>query len=130
MHIVYYSIAQNTERFVNKLGMEATRVEMGVPVPSILVTPTYGDAALPAVVRSALKHKADRDNVVAVIGTGNINFGDNYCAGARKVADRLGVPLLYRLELAGTTEDVEAARRIITDFSQNHYTMTQERSCA
>lgn len=110
MHIVYYSnVTRNTERFVHKLGLPASKIEDGIPEPSIAIIPTYGDAAVPAPVRSALKNKADRDNIVAIIGAGNMNFGRNFCAGARKLASKLGVPVIYEFELQGTPEDVREA---------------------
>ncbi|MFS0884934.1 class Ib ribonucleoside-diphosphate reductase assembly flavoprotein NrdI [Aeromicrobium sp. 179-A 4D2 NHS] len=118
MHIVYYSnVTKNTERFVAKLGLPATRIEAGVPEPSIAIIPTYGDAAVPVVVLKALKDKADRDNIVAIIGAGNMNFGRNYCAGARKLATKLGVPVIYEFELQGTPEDVREALAAIDTFT-------------
>lgn len=118
MHIVYYSnVTRNTERFVKKLGLPASLIQDGIPEPSIAIIPTYGDAAVPAVVRTALKNKADRDNIVAIIGAGNMNFGRNYCAGARKLATKLGVPVIYEFELQGTPEDVHDALAAIEDFT-------------
>lgn len=109
LHVVYYSnMTRNTERFVNKLGLPASRIEDGVPVPSVAIIPTYGAAAVPAVVVRALNNatKEERANIVAIVGTGNFNFGQDFCAGAKKLATKLGVPLIHKVELAGTPEDV------------------------
>lgn len=131
MQVVYYSNhSRNTERFVKKLAVPATRIEDGVPENTILITPTYGDAAIPAVVKRALRDPDARANICAVIGTGNINFGDNYCAGAKKLASKLGVPLLYRLEMAGTPEDVDTVLTILRDFETEVAVTAPERAQA
>ena len=41
-----------------------------------------------------------------VVGFGNTNFGEHYCKAAEIVAAKVGVPLLYRVEIIGTPEDV------------------------
>ena len=105
--IAYYSnVTKNTERFVAKTGLPSVRIEESIPEDCILVIPTYGQAAIPVEVLKRLQRREDRDKIRGVIGTGNINFGSNYCAGATQLAARLGVPLLYTLELAGTDHDV------------------------
>lgn len=42
-----------------------------------------------------------------VVGLGNTNFGEHYCKAAEIVSAKVGVPLLYRVELLGTPDDVE-----------------------
>lgn len=117
--VIYYSNhSRNTERFASKLEHPASRIEDGIESECILIVPTYGRAAVPVVVVKALKERVVRERVRAVIGTGNINFGENYCAGARKLANALDVPLLYTLELAGIPEDVDRVNTIIKEFSR------------
>jgi protein involved in ribonucleotide reduction len=116
VNLVYYSnLTKNTERFVHKLEMSASRIEDGIPENSILVTPTYGNAGIPKPVLNSLKVGPWR-NVVALIGTGNINFGDNYCAAVETLSAKLGVPILYKLELAGTPFDVSQTLEMIGHF--------------
>lgn len=116
MNLVYYSnLTRNTQRFVSKLGLPSIRIEEGIPFRCVLVTPTYGNAGIPKQVLKALRD-GPRDRIIGVIGTGNINFGDNYCAGAIRIAQKLEVPLLYKLELAGTSYDVETTLKIMEEF--------------
>lgn len=118
--IVYYSnLSGNTHRFVQKLGLPSTRIPnewrgeepfMAVR-PYVLVVPTYGgrheSKHVPKQVVDFLNIKKNRDLLKGVIGTGNTNFGDTYCKAAERISAKLGVPLLYRVELLGTPYDVE-----------------------
>lgn len=113
MNLVYYSnYTRNTERFVLKLGMDAIRIEDGIPPSSVLITPTYGNAAVPKPVIRALNN-GPRQNIVAVIATGNMNFGQNFCAAGLILSRKLEVPLLYKLELAGTDVDVSTTIELL-----------------
>jgi protein involved in ribonucleotide reduction len=41
-----------------------------------------------------------------VIGTGNTNFGEHYCKAAEMISRKTGVPIIARVEIFGTNEDV------------------------
>jgi protein involved in ribonucleotide reduction len=41
---------------------------------------------------------------------GNTNFGDHYCRAAEMISAKTGVPLLYRVEIMGTPDDVEQVK--------------------
>ena len=69
----------------------------------MLVTPTYNFGEIPQVVAEFLE--SNNEYLVAVIGTGNRNWADNFAIAGRKVATRYGVPLIGTVELAGTPED-------------------------
>jgi len=118
--IVYYSnFSGNTHRFVQKLNLPNTRIPIEwrgeepftVVKPYVLVVPTYGgnreSKQVPKQVVDFLNIKKNRDLLKGVIGTGNTNFGDTYCRAAERISAKLGVPLLYRVELLGTPDDVE-----------------------
>lgn len=124
-HIVYFSSTSNyTHRFVGKLELPATRLPLyphQAPVlmdkPFILIVPTYGGekgarSVVPQVLRF-LKEEQNRDHMLGVISCGNRNFGQNYCIAGDKIAAKVQVPHLYRLELMGTAEDVAAVRAIV-----------------
>jgi len=116
VNVVFYSnYTRNTERFVSKLGLDAVRIEDGIPDHSVLITPTYGKAAVPAPVVRAL-NTGPRHNIVAVIGTGNMNFGPDYCAAGYLLAQKLEVPLLNTVELAGTHNDVQTTLYLLERF--------------
>ena len=120
--IVYFSSAsENTRRFVEKLSPELNLIRVplkwDVDEPLIvdreyvLVLPTYGggeyEKAVPRQVVKFLNVKQNRALIRGVIGTGNTNFGEHYCLAADVVAAKTGVPLLQRVEILGTPDDVK-----------------------
>lgn len=120
--IVYFSSAsENTKRFVEKLPSELhlARIPLKWDVEApllvdrqyVLVLPTYGggeyEKAVPRQVVKFLNVKSNRDLIRGVIGTGNTNFGEHYCLAADVIAAKTGVPLLQRVEILGTPDDVE-----------------------
>ena len=121
--IVYFSnVSGYTHRFVEKLGVPASRipinsVEAGtftISEPSILLMPTYGANGrdfVPRQVVRFLNQENNRKLITGVIGTGNVNFLQDYCRGADIAAAKLGVPVLYRFELSGTQDDIDHVRK-------------------
>lgn len=131
--IVYFSsVSGYTKRFVDKVGLPAVRIPLRPRVdgmilidePKVLVLPTYGagphSKAVPKQVIQFLNIGQNRDNITGVIGTGNTNFGDAYCLAADIVAQKLGVPVLFRLEMFGTPEDVSETRKGIPSFMERN----------
>jgi len=121
--LVYFSsVSENTRRFVEKLGLPATRIPLhphrtGMPLvtePYVLITPTYGGGeragAVPRQVIRFLNIEANRALLRGVIASGNTNFGADYCLAGRVISAKCGVPELYRFELLGTDRDVRAVR--------------------
>lgn len=85
--------------------------------PFILITPTYGGekgerSVVPQVIRF-LREPQNRELMLGVISCGNRNFGSNYCIAGDKIAAKVGVPHLYRVELMGTNEEVADVREIV-----------------
>lgn len=115
MNIVYFSIIGNTQKFCNRLELPVHNILDGIPTgPSVLVVPTYGGkhGGIPYAVIKAL-NTGPREGIVGVVGTGNLNFGNGFARAGEILAAKLDVPLLGRVELAGTTEDVKAIGREI-----------------
>lgn len=121
--IVYFSnVSENTKRFVDKLGLKSVRIPIKwddesplvVEKDFILVIPSYGGGAegrtVPKSVVKFLNIETNREHLVGVVGTGNTNFGAHYCKAAEIVATKTGVPLLYRVEITGTPEDVNQVK--------------------
>ncbi|MFM2280241.1 MAG: ribonucleotide reductase assembly protein NrdI [Pseudomonadota bacterium] len=116
--LVYFSSrSENTRRFVEKLGGYSLRLPIDgrddppmVKEPFVLVTPTYGGGSdIGAVPKSVIRFLNDPHNrslIRGVIAAGNTNFGEAYGRAGNIIADKCGVPLLYRFELLGTEEDV------------------------
>jgi protein involved in ribonucleotide reduction len=124
--IVYFSsTSENTKRFVEKLGIKSSRIplftkeveDFEVEKESILVLPTYGGGedkrAVPKQVIKFLNNPANRAKIAGVVALGNTNFGETYCIAGDIVSEKLNVPLLYRVEILGTPDDViEVKERI------------------
>lgn len=114
LDIFYYSNRSgNTKRFVNKLGYDNYHVseKQLAERPYVLCVPTYGggdeEYAIPRAVDNFLSVKTNQKLLVGVIGMGNRNFGIDYCKAAHLVCDEFAVPLIGKVELFGTPEDVE-----------------------
>lgn len=117
--LAYYSTASgNTRRFVERLGLPATRIE-AEPVrmdrPFVLICPTYADGqgrgAVPKPVIRFLNDPENRALLQGVIASGNRNFGEFFAQAGKVIATKCGVPCLYRFELAGTPEDTDRVRQ-------------------
>jgi len=80
----------------------------------VLVVPTYGGGndihTVPKQVKKFLNIETNRDLLRGVVGTGNTNFGSHYCKAAEMISAKLGVPLLYRVEITGTPDDVDQVK--------------------
>lgn len=88
--------------------------------PFILFVPTYGGGsdghAIPRQVRRFLNIPENRNLIQGVVGLGNINFGDHYCKAADLVSRKTGVPVLARVEIFGTQEDVSNIREKLKHY--------------
>ncbi|CAB4550351.1 MAG: class Ib ribonucleoside-diphosphate reductase assembly flavoprotein NrdI [Actinobacteria bacterium] len=121
--VVYFSsVSENTKRFVDKLGVKTVRIPLKTEEAaefvhdkdSVLVVPTYGGGneggTVPKQVIKFLNNPENRKHIKAVIAGGNTNFGDHFCRAGDVVAEKLGVPVLYRFEITGTPEDVNEVK--------------------
>jgi protein involved in ribonucleotide reduction len=120
--LIYFSSASgNTPRFIERLGRPAARIplfskreRLRATRPFVLVLPTYGGGglggAVPKQVIAFLNDPANRALLRGVIAAGNTNFGDAYCLAGDIVARKTGAPVLYRFEIFGTQDDLEAVR--------------------
>jgi protein involved in ribonucleotide reduction len=116
--IVYFSnYSGNTKRFVEKLDDSAIRIPIDwrsnsitIARPYVLFVPTYGGgegrAAIPRQVRSFLNVVENRDLLRGVVGFGNTNFGEHFCKAAELISQKTGVPVVARVEIFGTEDDV------------------------
>ncbi|MDI2099582.1 class Ib ribonucleoside-diphosphate reductase assembly flavoprotein NrdI [Ruicaihuangia caeni] len=126
--LVYFSsVSGNTERFVRALGRDAVRIPLmpsdeplTVTEPYVLVLPTYGGGhqrgAVPKQVIRFLNDEHNRSLIRGVIAAGNTNFGAAFCLAGDIVAAKCHVPLLYRVELFGTPDDIDAVNAGLDEF--------------
>lgn len=119
IQIIYFSnYSGNTKRFVDKLDTSAIRIPIdwdpAHPVYAereyVLMVPTYGGgsekSAIPRQVRKFLNIPDNRALLRGVVGLGNTNFGDNYCKAADIISKKAGVPVIAKVEIFGTDDDV------------------------
>lgn len=122
--VIYFSsVSGFTARFVGKLeshtGKDAARIPLYGSEPAlkatrafVLILPTYGggngEGAVPKQVIKFLNDPDNRALLRGVIAGGNTNFGEAYGLAGDIVAAKCQVPVLYRFELFGTQDDVEA----------------------
>lgn len=130
--IVYFSsVTEFTHKFVQKLQLPAVRIPLNskdaeqfiVPNKFVLITPTYGAAQkgfVPQQVIKFLNQEQNRYNIIGVISSGNINFFDDYAKAGNIISIKLNVPLLYKFELAGTTDDVIKVKEGLKKFWENN----------
>ena len=129
--VVYFSsVSENTKRFVDKLEAQSVRIpirteeaaEFVHDLDSVLVVPTYGggndNSTVPKQVIKFLNNPDNRKHIKAVIAGGNTNFGSHFGKAGDIVADKLGVPVLYRFEITGTPEDVIEVKERLAQFWQ------------
>lgn len=127
--IVYFSSSsENTHRFVQRLALPAVRIPLNereriqVDEPYILIVPSYsGGGTAGAVPRQAIRFLNDPHNrrlIRGVIAAGNRNFGEAYGRAGEVIAQKCGVPYLYRFELMGTQQDVDNVRKGVSEFWQ------------
>ena len=122
--LVYFSnYSENTKRFVEKVTDAGIRIPIrssdaknfAVDAEYVLVVPTYGGGsespAIPKSVKIFLNNSHNRGLLRGVIGTGNTNFGEHYCKAADMISAKTGVPIIARVELLGTPEDVELIKQ-------------------
>ena len=132
VRLVYFSsVSENTHRFVQKLELPAIRIPLHgrieVTDPYVLILPTYGggkangpdpDAGgyVPKQVIAFLNNEHNRSLIRGVIAAGNNNFGEEFAYAGNVVSAKCRVPYLYRFELMGTPDDVDAVRAGLADF--------------
>lgn len=93
--IAFYTITGQTQRFINKTGLDAHRIEDAHPQYQmndkyILILPSYQDFMMDSVV-------------------------DFFAQTAKKISVTLHVPILYLLELSGNSTDVKNVRQIVKE---------------
>ena len=74
----------------------------------ILFTYTDGYGDVPSEVESFLA--ANSMFLKGVVVSGDTGYGDAYCLAGDKIAEEYGVDCLYKVENAGTAQDIEAIR--------------------
>jgi protein involved in ribonucleotide reduction len=123
LDIVYFSnYSGNTKRFVEKINYGLGNV-IRIPISwdgsdplivtsgYVLFVPTYGGgsegSAIPRQVRHFLNISSNRELLKGIVAFGNTNFGEHFCKAAEMISGKTGVPIIARVEIFGTSEDVQ-----------------------
>lgn len=130
---VYYSSKTgNTARLMQQAGLSAQRIPCEVDAampeiasPFVLVTPSFGDStgrgAVPKAVIRFLNAPERRQWLRAVVACGDRNFGTSFAQAGDVIARKCQVPLLLRVEMAGTSRDWARLQAIDHTLSSNHF---------
>ena len=119
MLIVYASKTGNVERFVQKLGFSRLRLMSGeeeVAEPCLLLTYTTGFGQVPPEVLRFVEH--NRPHIRGVAVSGNRNWGSNFARAGDVIAERFGLVVVHKFELAGTSKDVAIVKEVISALSR------------
>ncbi|MGL5021504.1 MAG: class Ib ribonucleoside-diphosphate reductase assembly flavoprotein NrdI [Mycoplasmatales bacterium] len=113
MKIIYFSLTGNIERFIRKVDHKCERgtVDMIVDEKYILITYTINFGEVPKEVEHFINN--NNKNLIGVIGSGNRNWGINYCRAAYIIAEQYNVDVLQTFELSGTIHEVEKFNKIV-----------------
>ena len=107
MNVYYYSFTGNIRRFIANAGIEAQPISaiLTVSKPFVLVTNTLGFGEVPAPVDAFLRN--NHEYLVAVAGSGDRNWGQNFGKAADLISEKYNVPILHKFEKSGTPEDAK-----------------------
>lgn len=116
--IVYHSTTGNVRRFLEKCETHAKYMGLVINLMTVeelakknykgkfhLFIPTRGFGQIPDIVSDVVL-SLYKDQIVSVSGSGNRNWGKNFCGAVDKIKTVVPVPELIRIELAGTNKDV------------------------
>lgn len=115
MKYVYASRTGNVESLVQKLGIDAIRIEDGsekMDEDYILFTYTDGYGDVPMEVDAFLANNGMR--LSGIVVSGSKDYGEAYCKAGDVIAEQYDAPVLYQVENDGTDEDVEAILKAIS----------------
>ena len=114
MKYVYASRTGNVESIVNSLGIDALKIEDGsetINEDFILFTYTDGYGDVPFEVDAFLANNGTY--LKGVVVSGDLGYGEAYCLAGDKIAEQYNVKVLYKVENAGTAEDIAAIKKVI-----------------
>nr|MBP3258855.1 class Ib ribonucleoside-diphosphate reductase assembly flavoprotein NrdI [Bacilli bacterium] len=113
MRFAYASRTGNVKSIIDRLGIDAIDVSLsnGIDEDFILFTYTDGYGNVPYEVEDFLDTSSK--HLKGVIVSGNKNYTDTYCMAGDVISKQYNVPVLYKVEDAGSDEDIAAIAKII-----------------
>lgn len=79
------------------------------------MVPTY-EKEITEPVEDFLNYSVNRQNLLAVAGTGNRNFAELFVFTAKDIAHDYQVPLVYTFEFSGTSKDVMNFKKVVNEI--------------
>mgnify|MGYP000849251764 FL=1 len=115
MKVVYASRNGHVEGIVRRVGVtDALKIEDGnerIDGDYLIFTYTDGKGIVPAVVERFLEQNP---GVKGVVGSGSRErHADTFNFAADKIAEKYGVPVIAKLDLDGTEEDLEVIKKAL-----------------
>lgn len=114
MKVVYASRTGNVQSIVDQLDNDSLEISSGdevVEEPYILFTYTDGFGDVPPEVESFLENNGQ--NIKGVVVSGDQGYGEAYCKAGDVIAEQYNVPCLYKVENAGTDEDIAKIKELV-----------------
>ncbi|MFD2617832.1 class Ib ribonucleoside-diphosphate reductase assembly flavoprotein NrdI [Terrilactibacillus laevilacticus] len=120
MLILFETMTGNVKRFLNKVGLEHQHIDSQPQIdePFILVTNTIGFGQPPESVTEFLSNKGHL--IRGVAASGNRNWGPNFAHSADVISAKYNVPILFKFELGGTSQDVITFRERVNAFDRSN----------
>lgn len=115
MKIYYASRMGKVEKLAKMVSEEAVKIEsadLKVNEDFVLFTYTDGNGIVPAIVDKFLKNTHEHLKGVVVSGSME-RHADTYCYAGDIIAKEYNVPCLYKVDGAGTQEDVNAIQKLL-----------------
>lgn len=125
--IVYYSKTNMSKRFLEKvrehLDIKCYRITESANfvchAPFVMVTPTYDYGRVPEQVTQFLEEETNRENMQAVVSSGNKNWGaENFARAGKIISEQHNVPWLHKLEMQGNSSDVKKVTDSIKELKK------------
>ena len=125
--IVYWSSnSGGTKRAAERLETKTVELKnYDGTSPYIIMCPSFDQPRggfTPKPVEQFLNEHASK--MIGVLPTGNLNFGEYFCQSGRDISSAYRVPIVYRVDLPGDTEDY---RNIDNGIEQHWQTLLDMR---
>lgn len=119
--IVYASKTGNIKNVISKLTnnldiTDVLEIKTGneeINKSCILFTYTTGFGEIPLEVTKFIIN--NKNNIYGVIGSGNKNWGLNYCKACDLIYEIFGIKTLFKFELSGNRYDIEKISSILIE---------------
>ena len=117
MKVVYASRTGNVQRMIERMGLEATKIETGeetVEGDYLLITYTDGKGIIPPVVVKFSEKNKSGLKAAAVSGN-KVRHPDEFCAAADKLEEKYGCRILARFHKQGGAITDEKVRKFLAE---------------